>query len=392
MGRICVIRQFYVPLDARVRREVEALASAGHDVDVVCLRGPGEDFHERIGRVTLWRLPFRRRRGTPGRYFLEYAMFLLAAALACTVLHLRRPYDLVQVNSLPDILVFSAVVPRALNARVLLDLHECMPEFFASKFGTELDGTATKTIAWLEQVSIGFADAAITCTEQMRQTFISRGTPEAKIGTILNGSDEKVFDPDLFPPALPTPERFHLISHGSVEERYGLDTLLRAVALLESEIPELTVAIYGAGSYLGDLRRLTHELGITDKVYFSDGFVPLPELVKAIAGADAGVVAMKRDAFRDLTLCNKMYDFIAMRKPAIVSRTQAVTEYFDESCFQMFEAGDEQDLARAVRELHGDADLARRMVEQASRVGTIHSWPGQRTRYLEIVDRLVRQR
>ena len=53
-------------------------------------------------------------------------------------------------------------------------------------------------------------------------------------------------------------------------------------------------------------------------MYFSGGFVPIDELLRAIAGADVGVVAMKRDAFRDLTLCNKMYDFITMRRPAVV--------------------------------------------------------------------------
>lgn len=41
MARVCLIRQFYVPFDARVRREVEALVQDGHQVDVICLRGRG---------------------------------------------------------------------------------------------------------------------------------------------------------------------------------------------------------------------------------------------------------------------------------------------------------------------------------------------------------------
>ena len=56
---------------------------------------------------------------------------------------------------------------------------------------------------------------------------------------------------------------------------------------------------------------------------------------------------MKRDSFRDLTHTNKMFDFIAMRRPVIVSRTASVEAYFDESCFQLFDSEDDRDLARA---------------------------------------------
>ena len=40
---------------------------------------------------------------------------------------------------MPDALVFAAAVPRLLGARVVLDLHECMPEFFSVKFGVPME-------------------------------------------------------------------------------------------------------------------------------------------------------------------------------------------------------------------------------------------------------------
>jgi hypothetical protein len=63
-------------------------------------------------------------------------------------------------------------------------------------------------------------------------------------------------------------------------------------------------------------------------VYFSDGFVPIDELRHAISSADVGVVAMRRDAFRDVTLAGKMFDFIAMGKPVLSSRTRSVEQTF----------------------------------------------------------------
>ena len=49
-----------------------------------------------------------------------------------------------------------------------------------------------------------------------------------------------------------------------------------------------------------------------------------------------------------------MFDFIAMRRPAVVSRTRSVEAYFPSSCFALFESGDEHDLARAIRALYRD--------------------------------------
>src|SRR4051812_20231961 len=103
MARVCIIRQGFFPLDTRVRREVHALEASGHEVDVICTRLPGQRVRERVGRVTAYRLPLPSHRGEGrARYIAQYGLFAAGAALAATVLHLRRRWDVVQVNSMPD--------------------------------------------------------------------------------------------------------------------------------------------------------------------------------------------------------------------------------------------------------------------------------------------------
>jgi glycosyltransferase involved in cell wall biosynthesis len=389
MARVCLIRQGYHPLDTRVRREIDALTAAGHAVDVICVRRPGQRYHERIGRVTVRRLPLSARRtdGALG-YVLRYAVFALSAGALAAALGIRRRWDVVQVNSMPDMLVFAAVVPRLLGARVLLDLHECMPEFFQVKFGVGPDHPAVRLVAALEQASIRFADRVITCTEPMKAAFVARGARADCIDVVLNASDETIFDAALHPPAPRSDDRFTLICHGAIERSYGHDTLVRAAALLRDEIAGLRVEIYGDGTYRDELRRLGAELGLDGALWVSDGWVPIEQLVAAIAAADAGVVAMRRDAFRDLTHCNKMFDFIAMRRPALVSRTRAVEEYFGDDAFALFEAGDVEDLARAIRRLHTDRALGARLVARAAETSAAYGWERQRTIYQRIVAEL----
>lgn len=387
MARICVIRQYYFPLDTRVKREVDTLVAAGHEVTVLCMARPGERRIEKTDGVTILRMPVRHRRGSIARYCFEHLAFVLLAGATAAAGHLRRRYDLVQVNTMPDTLVVAALVPRLLGTPVLLDLHECMPECFATTF--DAGKVPVRFLALLERFSIWFASGATTCTELMRETFVGRGTPPEKISVVLNGADESIFDPDRYPPAPPRAGRLRLVSHGTVEPRYGLETVVRAVALLKDEIPGLELQVYGEGSQLDHLRRLSDELGVHDRVHISGRFVPIEELVAGISNADVGVVAIERDPYRDLTLCNKMYDFVTMRKPALVSRTRSVEVYFGESCFQMFTSGDEHDLARAIRELHARPDRGAALVEAATQANASQRWAVQRGAYLAAVNSLL---
>ena len=394
MARVGLIRQGLYPGDPRVRREVSVLLADGHEVDVVCDRLPDEPGFERDGALTVTRLrPLHERRGSsPLRYVAGYGTFAAAAFAITTRRHVRKRYDLVQVNTLPDQLVLAALVPRLSGAPLLLDLQECMPEFFATKFGVDLSHPAVRLIGRLEQLSIRISSHAITPTVQMREAFIRRGARPAHLTVVGNGPDPGWFDVDAFPPRPREPGRFVLVCHGSVEDRYGIDTMIRAVASIGGAIEGLRLEIVGEGTFLEEARALARRLGVDDRVAFSGRWLPRNALLAAIADADAGVVAMKRDAFRDLTLTNKMFDYVTMRRPALVSLTRSVEESFDERSFVLFRAGDPDDLARAIRTLHDDPDLADRLVRHAELACEPYRWSHQQEIYRSVVDDLLARR
>ena len=384
--RACAVRQF--PFDTHLGREVDVLLGEGHEVDVVCMCRPGERPVERRGRLTIWRMPVRHKRSGLVRYLWEHAAFLVTAGVTVGALAVWRRFDLVQVNSPPDSVVLTALVPRLLGTPVLLDLVEATPEFFATRFGTTLRHPMVRLLAAVEQAAIRFAQHAITGTRQMRQRFVERGADPERIDVVLNSSDERFFDPSRHAPSEPANGAFTLICHGSIERRYGLDTVIRAVALLADEMPGLRFAVYGEGSDQEELEALAARLGVADRVRFN-GFVPVDDLVSAIASADAGVVAVKRDPFRDLTHTNKMFDFVAMRRPAIVSWTRSVADYFDDAAVEFFASDDHRDLARAIVAVASDSARRRAMVERATELYGDYRWPRQRTIYLRTIERLT---
>ena len=85
--RICIIRHSYYPADDRPRREAEALRDAGFEVDVVCLKGPGEKTVETVDNVRAIRLPARRPQGRQTRYLADYAAFFTGASAVVAALH-----------------------------------------------------------------------------------------------------------------------------------------------------------------------------------------------------------------------------------------------------------------------------------------------------------------
>jgi len=389
VARICVIRQGVFPFDARVTREVKALIAAGHEVDLICQLWGDQPRRERSGRLAVYRVPIERRRRGKISYVLEYGAFFILAALRATWQHLRRRYDVVQVNSLPDCLVFAALVPKLLGARVLLDLHECMPEFFSLKYRLPTQHPLVRALGFCEQVSIRFADAAITCTDQMRERFVERGARKEKIGVILNSFDDQRFDPRRYMAVKRDREHFVLVFHGTIDDMHGLDLVVRAIARLRDRIPGLQLRIYGDGPRRASIEALAKELRVDDLVWFSGGWVPMDELLPKIAAADVGVVAIRRDACFDLTHSNKMYDLIALRKPVVTSRTRAVEAYFGDECFQLFESGNEEDLARAILELYEDPELRQRLVQRATEINEPYRWVHQAKHYVELVERLA---
>ncbi|MHC4882030.1 MAG: glycosyltransferase [Planctomycetota bacterium] len=156
-------------------KEVRALIESGYAVDVLCLRNEGEKKNETIGKVRVYRLSHQHRRGSLLRYCFEYALSFIKMTVMATLLYCRNRYGCIQVNTLPDPLVFVTVIPRLLGAKVLLDMHEPTPELFTTKYGTEKHKILYKLIVFLEQISLKYANASLAVNDTIRQRYIERG-------------------------------------------------------------------------------------------------------------------------------------------------------------------------------------------------------------------------
>lgn len=384
-GRICVIRLAYYPGDARVPKEVRALCESGYEVDVICLRDKGQSKQEKVQDAQVYRVGLQHRRRSLLGYLYEYLFGFLATFVLVNILFFRRRYHCIQVNTLPDVLVFVALIPRLFGAKVLLDMHEPTPELFMTKYSSHKYCWKVKLIAILEQISLRFATAVLTVNETIKQRFVERGTPAEKIHVVRNVPEQDFrTESDGI-----TTDHFQLLIHGLISERYGQETAIRAVKLVRDKIRNIRLVIAGPGDNKERMEQLTRELGCDDIVHFT-GWVPIPRIKELIGVTDVGLVPLLRTPFSELCQPNKLFELVSSQTAVIVPRLEAIEESFDESCAMFFEPGDSEDLARCIMGLYNDPAKREQLAENGYRRYTTISWMHSKRTYLQVVNGLLR--
>jgi glycosyltransferase involved in cell wall biosynthesis len=179
------------------------------------------------------------------------------------------------------------------------------------------------------------------------------------------------------------PKPFTLISHGAIEERYGHDTMLDALALVKSEIPNLCLKILGAGTFVNEFLAQIHQKGLENHVHYL-GWVPLTQLIPELHAADIGIVAQESSPYSNLVHTTKMYEFITLGKPVLASRLRSVEAYFDENSLYYFEPGDPHSLARGILDLYHHPTKRKTLVENSQELYNQYRWEKQKEIYLAI--------
>ena len=374
-----------------IRREAEALARAGLAVEVILMAGRREGpRRETVGGVEVSYLRSSLRKSSRLSYATSYAQFFLLATATLTWRHLRRGYQVIQINTMPDFLVFAALVPKLLGARVVAFMHEPMPELAETVLGP---GLVPRVLAWIEQRVLRFADVAFAVTEQLKARYVERGADPSRIAVVLNGADPRNrlgADAARAPLPVAADETFTLICHGTVEDRYGQDTIVEAAALLRRDLPDLRVVLVGRGKRVDALLGQIDRLGLTEIVRW-EGWVSDERLNDLLRGADAGIVAQKASPYSHLVHTNKMVDYWIFGLPVIASRLDAVSALHSDAVLEYYEPGDPADLARAIRRLHDDPARRVELARNGRRAHRLTGWSVQEQVYVGVVAGLARE-
>lgn len=388
-----VLYSFY-PADPRPRRAAEALVGAGVSVDLFCLRETEtEPEEENINGVNVFRLPVKKKRGSKLDYLRQYSSFLLHSFWRLTRRGIGGEYDLVHIHNMPDVLVFSALVPKLRGAGIILDLHDPMPELMMSIFKLPRNHPLVRLLGLLERWSIGFAHIAVTPNLAFQKLFVSRSCPPEKMRIVMNTPEEDIFvqkDPQAAKPGPPAEAgELRLMHHGSIVHRHGVDLLVEAVARVRPSIPNVRLDIYGSRTpFVDQILELAKRLGVDDAVHYH-GARTQPEIARAICDCHVGVVPNRFSAFTNINFPTRLFEYLAMGRPVIAPATQGILDYFNEEEIIVFKPDDVNDLAEKILWVHQHRELLPDLVERGARVYRKHLWSNERDHFIQEVSAML---
>jgi glycosyltransferase involved in cell wall biosynthesis len=388
--RIAIVVHAVASQDSRIRRQTDALEHAGYAVDVFGLRGEGELPEEARNGVRSFRLPVDRWFTGFGGHMVEYAAFASLAMFRLAREHRRRRYDLIQIATVPDFLVFSALPERMVGVPVLLDLHEDMPEFFSDRFRSPLLMPLLPAVELTSRAAAATATELLTVHEPLRELSVRRGVDPERITVVMNSADPRLFDPDRHRrrPYM-ADGSLRLVHHSNFQRIYGLDLLVRAVAA----VPDLDVHLtaYGDGPWRGAVEEAIRETGTEARVTLA-GRIPIDELPARLAEADVGVVPTRPEPYMRYSLSTKLLEYAALGMPVIASDLATFRHHFTDAALRYVRAGDVEALAGAIREAAREPSVAQARGAEARRQAAAYGWDRQRDTYLEVVSRLLAHR
>ena len=384
--KICMLVYSFYESDNRVMRYARALVERGDQVDVIALSdGRQPPAFEIVEGVNVHRIQ-RRLRNEKNKFAYLYRLmkFCVISSVFLSRLHLKRKYDLVHVHNVPDFLVFSAWLPKLTGAKVILDIHDILPEFFANKFRKPEDSVYVRLLKIIEKFSARFANHVIVSNHLWSEKAMARSVSREKCSVFINYVDLNFFRARR----TRNDGRFIMLYHGGLQRHQGLDLAIRAFDKACRQMPGAEFHIYGGGSMKPELQALVQELGLNDRVFLRES-VPAREVADIVANVDLGIVAKRADSFGNEAYSTKIMEFMAEGVPVIVSKTRVDSFYFNDSVVCFFESGNEDDLARAMVCLMKSRELRERLVRNATEYVARNNWDTRKHKYLHLVDSLV---
>jgi len=365
----------YYFMDFCVRREVETLASLeDFEVWVVVPKSGDVPLTTQSNGVSVVELNVCRYRGKSfSAYVLSYLKFLFAAFCDCTRLTLGGRVDVVHIHNMPDFLIFAALVPRFMGKKVILDIHDSIPETYIGKFKNK-STLMFRLLCMEEAVCCRLAHRVICVNHPQRDVLVERGIPAKKISVSMNVPDERWFSNGSNGGSeRAVPDSFNLVFHGTLARRLGVDLTIQAISKLNGSIPGLKFHIIGTGDDLEELVVLTKNLGLGSSVQFH-GPVPIEDLASALGPMQLGIISNRKNIATELMLPVKMLEYISLDIPVVAPPLKAIRHYFSDDMLNYFDVENVDSLSSAILDSYQNEEKRRRQIRNARNFLDRYGW------------------
>jgi glycosyltransferase involved in cell wall biosynthesis len=385
------------PYDIRVEKECRTLVGGGHEVRLLSRLSEGMQAEEELDGITVVRRdfpPWQRRKWEAATY-LWTGVFPRWRREVLDQVRQWSP-DCLHVHDLP--LVPAVVsVGEKMGIPVVADLHENYPEayrWFRKRLIYRLFWSPERwerlSREWLPRVA-----EVVTVVEEARDHYLHRyGVAPHRLHIIRNTVDADRFR------AIPVDgeliaryeNRFVISYIGFFGPHRGIETLVKAMTIISREIQESVLLLVGSGWWFNKICKLVGKLGLENWVELTgwQDFSKVPSYVRA---TDVGVIPHLASGHTDTTIPHKLFQYMAMGKPVVVSSAKPLARIVQETgCGRVFPSGNPEALAQQIIDLYRNPAIALSLGVAGSKAVEKHynwSWDGDK--FLDLYSKKISQ-
>lgn len=329
MKRIIVSVTNDMTNDQRVNRVCNSLCDMGYDVLVLCRRlKSSAELEPRRYKVKRFRLLINKG-------FLFYACFNLRLFIYL----LFHRCDALLSNDL-DTLFANALISKLKRKKLYYDTHELfteVPELLNSGF-------KKKVWLWIERKCIRRPVATYTVCNSIAKYYNEKYGLDMKVVRNLPTSKEKQ--------SYYNRENI-LLYQGALNMGRGIELLIEMM----KHIPDYKLYIAGKGYMDSELKKLTANLNLTDRVVFT-GNLRFDDLHKLTSRAKIGFSVEQGESLNyKYALPNKIFDYIQAGTPVVCSDFPEMRAVVDEYAVgKIFASHDAESLVNLVKNMLDDRD------------------------------------
>ncbi len=362
-----ILQSTMPPPDIRVEKEASTLTGEGHQVHLLVQRNRGEKVEEVVKGMNLYRgVGIGPVRDKIFRYTFSFTFRSGIWRKAIEKFALKRAVELFHVHDLP-LAGETLAAGRRLDLPVIVDLHENYPAGLQVWYTSDIK---KKTIynyrRWsrYEIEVLKEATAVIAVIEESKERIARLGIPEEKIFVVPNTASSDRIRIAVDPVVVERyRDSFTLSYVGGFAPHRGLDTVIRALPLIEKEIEGLKLILVGGRNpaYRDYLQRLAESLGCSALVEMT-GWLPFEKIWSYIEAGDVCLVPHARNPHTDTTIPHKVFQYMMLGKPVVVSDCPPLRRVVEESGGGLWYRYDRpEELAERIIRLYRDNDLVKRI-------------------------------
>ena len=362
------------PPDDRVKKEALSLIKEGFEVHLLCLNYGTQSAFEIIEKIQVHRIKINKTLWN--KLFAVYLIFPLLYFIIKKPLEKlikEHQFTHLHIHDLP-LTNLGVKMKQKYGLKLIADQHEYFSNWIVNTASyNSFLGRIIKTFShWkkYEQRVLKKADLVITIEEPLRECYIKEANLDpGKVILVPNTPLKQIFSIDNINPEIINryQDKFVLLYIGALDKLRGLDTILDAVNLLKNHIPNLLFLVAGNEIKGYNLTQRIKDLNIKKQVDFI-GWVDIKAVPSYIKASNICLFTpLTHWEEINKTIATKIYQYLAMGKPVIVSQAKLMQEFIEKNEVG-FAIENPKDLSEKIRKLHTNKNMYNKISKRATEI------------------------